>query len=64
MADEKLIMGRNLTSNESMPVKSKLVYEEVIQKNFDIIQTFLKKFTIVFNSKDDITQNKRCSKLN
>ncbi len=33
-----------------MPAKSKLMYEETIKKNFEIIQAFLKKFTIVFNS--------------
>ena len=49
--DETLTIGRNLNTG-SIPVKSKLMYEEVIQKNFEIIQTFLKKFTIIFHKNE------------
>ena len=32
--DETLLLGRNLSSDQSMPKQSKLAYEEVIKKNF------------------------------
>ena len=48
--NNNLVLNKNLSSVESMPSISKLMYEETIKKNFEIIQTFLKKFTIIFNS--------------
>ena len=42
--------------------KGMVLYEEVLQKNFEIIETFLNKFPLIFKSKPIMTQSRTFSR--
>lgn len=43
--------------------KGMVLYEEVLQKNFEIIETFLNKFPLIFKSKQFVMQNRIFSRI-
>lgn len=44
------------------PNKGMVLYEEVLQKNFEIIETFLNKFPLIFKSTRLHMQNRTFSR--